>query len=186
VDNLTRLVGQLLTLARAEAGELSVAHESVQLAGLCGSIVDSIEPVAQARDVSLTFECSEEVEIVGDAGWIERLVLNLVDNALKFTPSGGAVTVAVTVEERTARLTVRDTGVGIPAGALPHVFDRFFRADSARSRSQDGAGLGLSLVKWIVERHEGTIDVASRQGHGTTFSVIFPIGPSNVHRTTAA
>lgn len=185
VDNLTRLVGQLLTLARAEAGELSVAHESVQLAGLCGSIVDSMEPVAQARDVSLTLECSEQVEIVGDAGWIQRLVLNLVDNALKFTPSAGAVTVAVTVEERTARLTVRDTGVGIPADALPHVFDRFFRADSARSRSQDGAGLGLSLVKWIVERHEGTIDVASRQGHGTTVTVTLPIGRSTVDRLTA-
>jgi signal transduction histidine kinase len=145
-----------------------------------------MELVAQGRDVSLTLECSEQVEVVGDAGWIERVVLNLVDNALKFTPSGGTVTVAVAVEERTARLTVRDSGIGIPADAVPHVFDRFFRADSARSRSQDGgAGLGLSLVKWIVERHEGTIDVASGQGHGTTITVRLPTGPSTVDRVTA-
>jgi heavy metal sensor kinase len=185
VDKLTRLVGQLLTLARAEAGELSVAHEPVQLAELCRSVVDSMEPVAQAKDVSLTFECSQQAEIVGDAGWLERLVLNLVDNALKFTPSGGAVTLSLRVEDRTARLAVRDTGGGIPADALPHVFARFYRADEARSRSQDGAGLGLSLVKWIVEGHEGTIGVTSRQGHGTTFTVRLPIGPSTVDKVTA-
>jgi heavy metal sensor kinase len=175
IDKLAGLVGQLLTLARAEAGELSVKHEPVQVADLCRAIVESMEPVAQAKDIALTCECSEPVEMVGDAGWIERLVLNLVDNALKFTAPGGTVTVSATQQHRAVTLAVRDTGVGIRAGALPHVFDRFYRADSARSRSQDGAGLGLSLVKWIVERHEGTIEVASTPGRGTTFTVTLPM-----------
>jgi signal transduction histidine kinase len=174
IDKLTRLVGQLLTLARAEAGELSVKHEPVRLAELCSSILESMEPVAQAKGVTLTCEPSAPAAVTGDRGWIERLVLNLVDNALKFTPSGGAVAVSVAQERRAVALVVRDTGIGIPADALPHVFERFYRADAARSRSQDGAGLGLSLVKWIVERHEGTIDVVSNPGHGTTVTVRFP------------
>lgn len=176
VDKLTRLLNKLLTLARAEAGELSVSYGPVRLAALCQSIVDSLEPVAQAKDVTLTCETEGEIEIRGDAGWLERLLLNLVDNALKFTAAGGKVEIAVTREGRTALICVRDSGAGIPAQALPQLFDPFYRVDSARSPSQDGAGLGLSLVKWIVERHAGTIDVASCPGRGSTFTVRLPIG----------
>jgi heavy metal sensor kinase len=178
VDKLTRLLNQLLTLARAEAGELSVEHHPVRLEALCRSVVDSLEPVAEAKGVGLTCECHGHTEIVGDAGWVERLVLNLVDNAMKFTPPGGAVAVTVSAQDHTATLTVRDSGIGIPAHVLPHVFDRFYRVDSARSPSQDGAGLGLSLVKWIVERHSGTIDATSSVGHGSTFTVRLPTGPA--------
>jgi heavy metal sensor kinase len=176
VDKLTRLLAQLLTLARAEAGELSVAHGPVPLTALCRSVVDSLEPVAHAKGVSMTCQCGEQVEIIGDPGWMERLVLNLADNAVKFTPRGGAVAVSVTRERTSATLVVRDSGIGIPADALPHVFDRFYRVDSARSRSQDGAGLGLSLVKWIATQHGGTVDVVSLPGHGSSFTVTLPIG----------
>jgi heavy metal sensor kinase len=184
LDKLTRLLGQLLTLARAEAGELSVAHEPLQLAPLCRSVVDALEPVAHAKYITLTCECDDEVEITGDRGWMERLLLNLVDNALKFTPPGGEVAVSAKREGAAARLVVRDTGIGIPRDALPHVFDRFYRGDSARPPSQEGAGLGLSLVRWIAEHHGGIVDVASRQGHGSTFTVNLPINATRAGRVT--
>jgi len=178
IDKLTRLLSQLLTLARAEAGELTVAAGPVQLAALCRSVVDSLDPVARAKDVTLTCQCCEEVEIVGDAGWMERLLINLLDNALKFTPPGGVVDVCVTRDGGTATLAVRDSGAGIPPDALPHLFDRFYRVDSARSPSQEGTGLGLSLVRWIVARHRGTIEVTTSLGHGSTFIVRLPVRSS--------
>ena len=106
---------------------------------------------------------------------MERLVVNLVDNALKFTPTGGEVAISVLRDGSKAKLSVQDSGVGIPADALPHVFDRFYQVDAARSQAHDGAGLGLSFVKWIAERHAGTVDVVSRAGHGTIFTVNLPI-----------
>ena len=102
---------------------------------------------------------------------MERLLVNLIDNSLKFTPAGGRVEVRVDYASDAAVLTVRDTGIGIPQDALPHVFERFYRADSARSPEVDGAGLGLALVKWIAERHDGTVDIVSDEGHGTIVTV---------------
>jgi two-component system, OmpR family, sensor kinase len=171
VDKLTRLLAQLLTLARAEAGELTVARDVVELEPLVQSIVEALEGVAQAKGVSLTCDCTGDVAIVGDRGWMERLLLNLVDNAITFTCRGGWIAVVVTREEGMARVVVRDSGIGIEAEALPHVFDRFYRADAARSLSSDGAGLGLSLVKWIADRHGAAIAVESTPGHGSAFTL---------------
>ena len=111
----------------------------------------------------------------GDAEWLGRLVLNLVDNAIKFTPSLGRVLVGVSGRGEGAILEVRDTGEGIAPDVLPHIFEPFFRADPARSRKVEGAGLGLSLVKWIVDRHRGRIEVQSRPGQGSTFTVWLPV-----------
>jgi len=110
----------------------------------------------------------------GDAGWLQRLLLNLLDNAIKFTREGGKVVLRVSHEAGRARIDVRDTGIGMPPDVTPHVFERFFQADPARSSGNDGAGVGLSLVKWIVDRHEGTIAVQSRVGEGSTFTVRLP------------
>jgi heavy metal sensor kinase len=175
IDKLTRLLAQLLTLARADAGELAVSRRVVDLAALARGVVDALEPVAQAKGISLTCDCANVVEIMGDHGWMERLLLNLVDNALKFTRPGGTITVCVTRAGGTVRLAVHDSGIGISPDALPHVFDRFYRADASRSSATDGAGLGLSLVKWIAGRHGATVEVASRPGHGSTFIVILPV-----------
>jgi signal transduction histidine kinase len=174
VDKLTRLLSQLLTLARAEAGELRVEREPFDLADLCHSVVEVLEPVAESRDVSLTYRCHDDVAVTGDRSWIERLLLNLIDNALKFTPPGGRVEILVDCVDDLATLTIRDSGIGIPTQALPHVFERFYRADSARSPEVDGAGLGLALVKWIAERHQGTVDIASEEGCGTVVTVRLP------------
>jgi len=147
----------------------------VDLAALCASVVDALEPVAQAKDVRLVCGRSSAVLVTADRGWMERLLLNLLDNAIKFTPPGGMVTVTVTREGNAARLTVRDTGVGMAADVLPHLFERFYRADSARSSQTDGVGLGLSLVKWIAGQHGATINVVSRPGAGSTFTVELPL-----------
>jgi signal transduction histidine kinase len=109
--------------------------------------------------------------IDGDEEWLERLLLNLLDNAFKFTPRGGRVAVRLSDEGSEARLEVRDTGIGMPADVMTHVFERFYRADPSRSSTARGAGLGLSLVKWIVDRHDGSIDVDSQPGRGSVFTV---------------
>jgi heavy metal sensor kinase len=174
-DKLTRLITQLLTLARAEAGEIPLAGQPVDVAALAASVTEQLEPVAAARDITLTCDRLETAIAVGDAGWIERLILNLLDNAIKFTPAGGGIHVSVWPDGRTARLEFRDTGVGIAADELPRIFERFYRVDPARSSSTEGAGLGLSLVKWIIDRHHGTIDVVSRPGEGTTVTIRLPL-----------
>ena len=112
--------------------------------------------------------------VAGDREWLERLLINLLDNAIKYTATGGRVAVAVMRQDGAARLTVSDTGVGITPEALPHVFERFFRGDASRSSSVEGAGLGLTLVKWIAERHGGRLDVASVAGEGSTFTLSLP------------
>ena len=174
LDTLARLVSHLLTLARAEAGEIPVAHAPVNLSALAASIIEQLEPVAQAKGVTLSVGAAPGITVLGDAEWLERLLLNLLDNAIKFTPDRGRISVRVAAEGAHAVLEVHDTGVGINPEALPHVFERFFRGDPARSAGSEGAGLGLSLVKWIADRHGATVSVESRPNEGATFTVKIP------------
>jgi len=173
LDRLARLVTQLLTLARAEAGEIQVAHERVNLTSIATGVVQSLAPVAQARGVAMSCEGAADVHVIGDAGWLERLLINLIDNAIKFTDLNGRILVRVAHDGGRAILEVRDTGIGIGADALPHVFERFYQADPSRSSETSGAGLGLSLARWIALRHGATIEAASTIGHGTTITVRF-------------
>ena len=174
LDRLARLIDQILTLARAESGQIRLTFAPVDVGALAASLVEQLEPVAQARTIDLRCERNGTVMVKGDAGWLQRLLLNLLDNAIKFTREGGQVVLRVSHEAGRARIDVRDTGIGMPADVMPHVFERFFQADPARSSVNDGAGVGLSLVKWIVDRHEGTISVNSRVGEGSTFTVRLP------------
>jgi heavy metal sensor kinase len=177
LDRLARLITQLLTLARAEAGEIPVARESIDLASLAAGVVQSLAPVAQARGIAMSCEAAGEVRVIGDAGWLERLLLNLLDNAIKFTGAHGHIRVRVTHDSTHATLEVRDTGMGIAADALPHVFERFYQADPARSSETGGVGLGLSLARWIALRHGATIEAASTPGVGTTLVVRLTSAP---------
>jgi heavy metal sensor kinase len=174
-DKLTRLITQLLTLARAEAGEIPLAARPVDVAALASLVVDALEPVAQARDIALVCDRLEPAIAHGDPEWLERLLLNLLDNAIKFTGAGGRITVGVWAQSGFAHLAIRDTGVGIASDALPRIFERFYRVDQARSSPAEGVGLGLSLVKWIIDRHHGTIAVDSHPGEGTTMTVRIPL-----------
>jgi heavy metal sensor kinase len=175
IDHLTRLIDQILTLARAEAGQIPLTVAPVDLGELASSLVGQLEPIADARAIELRCERSDPVVVQGDPSWLKRLLLNLLDNALKYTPADGRVTVRVWREGTAARIDVRDTGVGLSAGDAQQVFERFFRADPARSPSVEGAGLGLSLVQWIVAQHRGTVAVQSQPGEGSTFTVTLPI-----------
>jgi heavy metal sensor kinase len=171
LDKLKRLIDQLLTLARAESGQIPLSRERVDLGALATSVVEQVELVAQASGLELRCDAAPDVAVGGDTEWLERLLLNLLDNAFKFTPRGGRVLVRVSSADGLARLEVIDTGIGLPPDVLPHVFERFYRADPARSSSERGVGLGLSLVKWIVDRHEATIQASSGPGQGATFRV---------------
>ena len=174
LDRLARLIDQILTLARAESGQIRLTFAPVDVGALAASLVEQLEPVAQARTIDLRCERNGNVMVNGDAGWLQRLLLNLLDNAIKFTREGGHVLLRVSRDGHQARIDVRDTGIGMAPEVLPHVFERFFQADPARSSGTDGAGVGLSLVKWIVDRHDGTIAVDSRIGEGSTFTVLLP------------
>jgi heavy metal sensor kinase len=171
LDKLKRLIDQLLTLARAESGQIRLAHERVALAPLVGSIVEQLEPVAQAQGLTLIAAITARPAISGDASWIERLLLNLLDNAFKFTPPGGRVTVHLGEDEGDAVLEVSDTGIGMTPDVVPHVFERFYRGDPARSAGGFGVGVGLSLVKWIVDQHSGTVAAEGTAGVGARFTV---------------
>lgn len=177
IDKLKRLIDHLLTLARAEAGEIPIARDRVDLGAISESLVEQLELVAQARAITLRRQVDRQVVVAGDARWLERLLLNLLDNALKFTPEHGCVDIRLSREGGLARIDVRDTGVGMPPEVVSRIFERFFRADPARSSGGEGVGLGLSLAKWIVDRHNGRIDVESQPGKGSTFTVRLPLAP---------
>jgi len=178
IDRLTRLIEHVLTLARAESGQIPLTFSAIDLGEMAGSIVEQLEPVANARSITLRCETAPAVVAKGDAGWLERLVLNLLDNAMKFTREGGCVVVRVSRHGERASLEVADTGIGMTPEVAAHVFERFYQADPSRSSaSGGGAGLGLSLVKWIVDRHHGTVSVHSTPDQGSTFRVTLPAFP---------
>jgi|FaiFalDrversion2_1042247.scaffolds.fasta_scaffold00772_3 two-component system phosphate regulon sensor histidine kinase PhoR len=175
-ERMARLVEELLELSRLEAGVDAAPPQPVDLPGLLGRAVERMAPLAREKGLHLELRLPPSLPSVqGDAERLERALLNLLDNAIKFTPSGGSVTVAAAEAEGGVLLTVRDTGVGIEPADLPRVFERFYKAD--RSRQQPGAGLGLAIVKHIVEAHGGRVWAESAPGQGATFSLFLPLAP---------
>jgi two-component system, OmpR family, sensor kinase len=173
-DRLARLINRLLTLARADAGDIHMHPTLVDLSQLAQYLVEQLEIVASSKQVALSIESKESVHVEADHDWLETAILNLLDNAIKYTPEGGCVTVWVENRGTERMLEVRDTGIGIPPEALPHIFERFYRADPSRDASKEGVGLGLGLVQWIIEQHHGRIEVASEPGRGSCFTLWLP------------
>jgi heavy metal sensor kinase len=174
-DRTTRLIEDLLLLARADTGPPALPLDRVELASLVREVCEQGQILAQARQLDISTEGPEQpVFVVANDPALRRLLLLLVDNAVKFTPAGGRITVSVGVELSGATVTVRDTGIGIPDTALPHVFERFYRVDESRNREAGGAGLGLSIAQWIAERHHARLEAESVVGHGSAFRVRFP------------
>ena len=171
-ERMTRMVGDLLLLAQADAGQ-PIRRERVELDTLVLQVYRQVRPLAEG--IELVIGAEDQATILGDPDRIKQLLLNLVDNAIKYTPQGGKVTLGLQRVEGWAQLSVADTGIGIPAQDLPHIFERFYRVDKARSRAAGGTGLGLSIVQWIVQAHNGKIDVQSETGKGTTFTVWLPL-----------
>ncbi len=171
---LTRLINRLLTLARAEAGEIQLHLATIDLAQLAGYLVEQFDLVASSKQVTLSIKTKDQALIKADREWLERAILNLLDNAIKYTSEGGNVTVSVEKRGLEQMLEIRDTGIGIAPDELPHIFERFYRADPSRSSQHEGTGLGLSLVQWIISQHRGRIEVQSELGKGSRFAVWLP------------
>ncbi len=171
-QRLSRIVSELLTLARADAGH-TIERRPVELDRLLLEVLADLRPLAERHQVEVVH--LDPVVVGGDEDRLKQLLVNLLDNSLKYTPSNGAITVRLERLQGEAVLTVRDTGAGISTEDLPHIFERFYRADPTRRRDQASTGLGLAIVKWIVDQHEGDIAVESEIGSGTAVSVRLPL-----------
>ncbi|HEY3356995.1 MAG TPA: ATP-binding protein [Polyangia bacterium] len=175
VLRLSRLAENLLSLARADAGVLEIQHLRVDLREVLGDAVRRLSPRASEKNVRLELVAPAPAAVTGDPDWLGRLVENLVDNAVRHTPQMGRVRVALRAGDGAAVIAIEDTGEGIPAEDLPHLFERFFRVDRSRSRDKGGAGLGLAISQQIAVLHGGRIQVRSTVGQGSAFEVVLPL-----------
>jgi two-component system, OmpR family, sensor kinase len=173
---LSRLVDDLLNLARADAGGVRLQVAEFYFNDLLAECCRSLQALAAARKVTLECLPAEDVVFRGDEALLRRLVVNLLDNAIRYTPPGGRITATLEARGEEVWIRISDTGVGIAPEAASHIFERFYRADKARSRAEGGFGLGLSIVKWIAESHRGAVSVSSLPEEGSTFTVTLPRG----------
>ncbi|MBN9389756.1 MAG: HAMP domain-containing protein [Chloroflexi bacterium] len=174
VDRLIRLSNSLLSLSRMDQGQQKFPRENVDLSDLLDSLVETMQPLAEAKDITLSGQFTSGPIISGNFDQLTRLFMNLLDNALKYTPAAGKVTVSLKEIGSFARIDVADNGQGIPKEHLPHLFERFYRVHSDRTSSSGGTGLGLAIAYEIVRWHQGKITVESKLNEGTVFSVYLP------------
>lgn len=174
IDRLTNVVTDLLTLTQADSHQTPLKPERTDLSALIEDALHLLRPAAEKRGQALNAAIAPDVVIDCDPGKLRQIVTNLVDNAFKYTPDGGEITVTLSDQGEAVALSVKDNGVGIPEADQAHIFDRFYRVDKARSRATGGTGLGLAIVRQMVSMHEGGITVTSAPGEGSTFTVTLP------------
>jgi len=182
IDRMERIIESLLTLAKSEVGELTLEMKEFSLSDMVQELYLQSRILGEGKgiDVNLALDVDEEVRIRGDELRLRQMFLNLISNAIKYTPEKGHLEISLAMDGNCARVDISDTGIGIPAEHLPHIFDRFYRVDKARNRMDGGTGLGLAIVKWIADAHGGGISVTSTVGQGSSFSVQLPIaGPED-------
>jgi signal transduction histidine kinase len=174
-----RLIEELMDLSRTATGQLSVAFSRVNLNLVLQNVADAAKPAASDRQVEvITDFAADDTPVLGDAMRLQQIVGNLVANAIKFTPPGGRVTITLKRSGEEARIVVADTGIGIDPALLPHIFERFWQADPSAPPAREGLGLGLSIVRRLVELHGGTIEADSAGvGSGTRMTVTLPLAP---------
>ncbi len=175
VGRMSRMVQHLLLLARTDAGSVEFEKAPFDLTPKLRQWMHAFEAVAQKKAITLKAELPDTMTVTGDVERIKQLVYILLDNAIKYTPEQGTVDALLESSGKQWRLSVRDSGIGIPAADKQRIFDRFYRVEAHRSREEGSAGLGLSIAKWIVEAHQGSIEVDSVVGEGSTFIVKFPL-----------
>ena len=175
IDRLNSVIGDLLTLVHIDSRKMTLHREPMLLSDAVKETVRRLLPLANGRGQEIEVKISDACEIYADSLKIQQVIYNIIENGIKYTPDGGRISVHLFREGRDAVLQISDTGVGIPPEDVPHIFDRFYRVDKARSRDTGGTGLGLSIVQQIVRLHAGSIDVHSELGVGTTFTVELPM-----------
>ena len=173
-ENMKELVEQLLFLARGDSNRIRLIEERIDLRLLSEEVSDETKMIESSHEFKVT---GDAATIIGDKALIKQALRILVDNAIKYTDQGGEITITAKKDGANARLSVTDSGIGISPDILPYIFDRFVRADESRTRSTGGAGLGLSIAKWIVSRHRGNMEVLSREGIGTKITLVLPAAP---------
>jgi heavy metal sensor kinase len=174
LGRMGRLTDQLLALSRRDAGVEHLDLATLDLHALVADVADALRPMAEAKGVLLRLEANGPTRVVGDEARLRQVCINVIDNAVKYTPEGGTVSVQVVLRGEEAVVAVEDTGIGISPEHLGRVFDRFYRVDRARTRAAGGTGLGLSIARSIVHAHGGKIEIASTVGKGTTCTVVLP------------
>jgi heavy metal sensor kinase len=175
VDRLAAVVDGLLALSRLDTGEASAAWVNFDLAELVATTADQMSLLAEDKRITVVCEASQRVIVEGNRARLKQVVVNLLDNAIKYTPGGGTVRLKVGLQDGRGVFEISDSGMGIPPEALPHVFERFYRVERSRSREQGGAGLGLSIVKSICAAHGAAVEVESSPDQGSRFSIRFPL-----------
>ena len=175
IDRISRIVEELFLLSKADLGEARLEMKPLELAPLVSETVLQMELLAKEKALELRLEQMAPLSIKGDGDRIRELLLNLIENAIRYTPPRGRIAVSLLQESENARITISDTGIGIPKEDLSKIFDRFYRADEARALHPKGSGLGLSICRWIVEAHHGEITVTSELHRGTTFQISLPL-----------
>src|SRR5262247_3101846 len=178
IDRMTRIVDELLFLSRADMGEVKMERLPVKLESLLEDIHRQASLLGQERDVQVVLGLTTPAIVLGDELRLRELLLNLVENAIKYSHPGGKVEITLLTEGQQARVSVTDQGIGISDEDQKRIFDRFFRTDEARAHTKKGTGLGLAICAWIADAHKGKITVVSAPGQGSTFTVILPLAPS--------
>lgn len=172
---MSSIIENLLLLAKGDIGKSTFKFEQVALAPIIKELHEDGEMLAERKHIRVTLESVEDLSVSGDTVRLRQLVLNLLDNAIKYTPENGTVALSLVRENGSAKITVQDNGIGIPPEDQPKIFDRFYRVDKGRSREMGGTGLGLSIAQWITETHGGKIFVQSEVNKGSIFSVLLPL-----------
>jgi signal transduction histidine kinase len=174
-DRMSRIVNNLLTISRLDGGGERIEMQPIDLTSILKITIDHMSLLAEEKGIIITCDATAQVWVTGDAMRLKQVIVNLVDNAIKYTAERGSILVRLVAHEELAVLTVTDTGIGIPAASLPFVFDRFYRTDKARSRESGGTGLGLAIVKAICTAHQGGVSIESAENKGATLRVQLPL-----------
>jgi len=174
-ERLNRLIGDILELSKIESRRVPLILSPVDISSFMSDTIAILEVSAKRKHINVNLQSPQELYMEGDEDRLRQIFVNLLSNAIAYTPEGGSVDVSISLtEQEQVRIEIADTGIGIPEKDVPRIFERFYRVDKARSRGSGGTGLGLSIVKHLVEMHKGVIAVQSEVGKGTTFTLEFP------------